>query len=477
MHESDKANVPLVIDLDGTLIRTDSFLEALILVLRRNPLNLFRLPAWILRGKAYTKSRVVAIARPDVALLPYRQEVLDLISKAKQEGRHVVLASGSDSRVVEAVAGHLKLFDDVIGTSGDRNMTRDNKREALEARYGEYDYVGDSSDDAVVLNGAREAFAPAGTTAARQLERQGRGTVIGDAEGFVGPLLRAMRVHQYAKNLLIFVPLFLAQQLTDAARFFDVVTAFIAFSLCASGVYIVNDILDIEPDRRHASKRRRPFASGDASPIAGVLLALICFSAGIVLAVGISQLFLLTLLAYIVATTAYSFYLKRAAILDTLTLAMLYTMRLVAGGVAAGVELSFWLLAFSIFIFLSLALVKRCSELGEMADRGVEKASGRGYSTTDLELLTMMGIASAFTAMLVLALYINAPEVLALYEHPQFLWALCPVLIYWLARVWLLTRRGDMHEDPIVFAIRDRRSYLLAGFAALAVALASGKLF
>ena len=252
--------------------------------------------------------------------------------------------------------------------------------------------------------------------------------------------------------------------------------AFIAFSLSASGVYIINDLVDIESDRRHPKKRFRPFAFGSASPISGVILAGLCFVAGLGGALLINTAFFLALVAYLVVTTAYSFLLKRVAIIDTLTLALLYTARLFAGSLAAGVELSFWLLAFSTFIFLSLALVKRCSELGDMAERGVDKAAGRGYTTDDLDLLNMMGVASAFTAMLVLALYINAPEVLALYEEPRFLWLLCPVLIYWLGRIWLLTRRGEMHDDPIVFAIRDRRSYLMALVAVAAVVLATGRL-
>ena len=472
MHDSTK--IPLVVDLDGTLLRSDSLLESLAVLARTRPLDLFRLPAWLLGGKAHFKASLAKRAQPEVSLFPYREEVVALVREARAEGRTTVLASGANESIVERVNEHLELFDETHGSNDSVNLTRHRKLERIRERHDVYDYVGDSPDDRVLCDEAREAIAPAGTWAARHIRKADNGRVIGEPGGKVGPLIKAMRLHQWAKNILVFVPLFLSQQFTDTTAFINTVVAFIAFSLSASGVYIVNDLVDIESDRRHPKKRFRPFAFGSASPISGMLLAGACFVAGLGGALMINTAFFLALVAYLVVTTTYSFLLKRMAIIDTLTLALLYTARLFAGSLAAGVELSFWLLAFSTFIFLSLALVKRCSELGDMAERGVEKAAGRGYTTDDLDLLVMMGVASAFTAMLVLALYINAPDVLALYEEPRFLWLLCPVLIYWLGRMWLLTRRGQMHDDPIVFAIRDRRSYLMALVAVAAVVLATG---
>ncbi len=475
MHDS--SNIPLVVDLDGTLLRSDSLLESLAVLARTRPLSLLRLPAWVLGGKAHFKSRVAAAAQPNVSLFPYRDEVVQLVRNAREQGRKTILASGANESLVKRVNDHLELFDEVHGSNESVNLTRGRKLERIREQHDVYDYVGDSADDRILCDEAREAFAPAGTWAARHIGKADNGHVLGEPHGVLKPLIKAMRLHQWAKNTLIFLPLFLSQQFTDLSALTSTLIAFIAFSLTASGVYIINDLVDIESDRRHPSKRRRPFANGTASPVTGVLLAGGCFVAGIAGGLLVNTPFLLALLGYLAVTTAYSFELKRRAIIDTLTLAMLYTSRLFAGSLAAGIELSFWLLAFSTFIFLSLALVKRCSELGDMVERGVDKAAGRGYTTDDLELLNMMGVASAFTAMLVLALYINTPDVLALYEEPRFLWILCPVLIYWLGRIWLLTRRGEMHDDPIVFAIRDRRSYLMAAIAVVAVALATGRLF
>ncbi len=473
MHDSSTA--PLVVDLDGTLLRSDSLLESLAILARNRPLSLFRLPVWLLTGKAGFKARLAAVASPDASLYPYREEVIELVREARERGQKTVLASGAHESLVSEVNDHLGLFDETHGSSESVNLTRQHKLDRIREQHDVFDYVGDSADDRVLCDEARKAYAPAGTWAARHIQQSGKGQVIGESEGGSQAMIKAMRLHQWAKNLLVFLPLFLAQQFTDTVALVDTLIAFFAFSLVASGVYIVNDLVDIESDRQHPTKKDRPFASGAASPLAGVLLAVACFGLGTVGALLVNVPFLLALLGYLVVTMAYSFLLKRRAIIDILTLGLLYTSRLFAGALAANVELSFWLLAFATFIFLSLALVKRCSELGDMQARGVDKAAGRGYTTDDIDVLSMMGIASAFTAMLVLALYINAPEVLALYEEPRFLWLLCPVLIYWLGRIWLLTRRGEMHEDPIVFAIRDKRSYLLAALSVAAVVLATGR--
>lgn len=270
--------------------------------------------------------------------------------------------------------------------------------------------------------------------------------------------LHAVRWHQWLKNLLVFVPPIMAHRMADWSAMGSAVLAFISFSLCASSGYLVNDLLDLKADREHPTKRHRPLAAGQISETTAYRLLAGLFFGSVLVALLLPSLFLGILILYFWFTTAYSWRLKQAAIVDVLVLAGLYTLRIIGGGAASSTPVSFWLLAFSMFLFLSLALVKRYAELTGLADRGGEWLAGRGYGAGDLETLAQFGSTSAFMAVLVLALYINSDAVRDLYGRPEVIWLLCPLVLYLLTRVWLLARRGELEEDPLVFLLRDRRS-------------------
>jgi len=292
-----------------------------------------------------------------------------------------------------------------------------------------------------------------------------------DQHTFAKAYLKALRPHQWLKNLLVFIPILASHQLT-VETLGQSLLAFVAFSFVASSVYGFNDLLDLTADRAHPRKRNRPLASG-ALPIAhGTWLALLLSLSGFVLALPLGASFVLVMLAYLATTTAYSLYLKRLVIIDICALTSFFVMRIIAGGVATGIPLSFWLLAFSVFFFFALAAIKRQSEL---FDGIASTASGRGYRVDDLPLVASMATASGYVSVLVVMLYLTSPEVLELYGYPQALWGIGFVLLYWLSRMVIIAHRGNMHDDPLVFAVKDRVSlmcfFLIAAFLIGAVLL------
>jgi 4-hydroxybenzoate polyprenyltransferase/phosphoglycolate phosphatase-like HAD superfamily hydrolase len=471
------ADVPLCVDLDGTLIATDSLWEALLLLAKGRPLDLAQAPLWASRGKAHFKQQIAQRVKVDVALLPYRQDVLEFLREEKQAGRRLVLATASHRSVARAVADHLGIFDEVVA-SDDDNLLGEAKLAELEKRFGtkRFDYVGDSSSDVCLWKAARRAYvvapgrkvlrrATAVCTPHRVFER----TDLGRA------LFKAIRPHQWVKNLLLLVPLILAHKLGDGHKILAGAFAFLAFSLCASAIYIVNDLLDLESDRKHPTKRRRPFAAGKLSVKTGMIL-----SAGLLLiAFGISLplpwQFRGLLAAYLALTTAYSFWLKRKLLVDVILLSALYTHRIISGAAAVEVPLTMWLLAFSMFFFLSLAFAKRYAELIQVEDSGEAHIKGRGYEVRDLRVIESVGPTSGYLAVLVFCNYLDSAVVQSLYPDGRYrlLWLVAPVLLYWITRVWFIARRRQLHEDPIVFAIRDRRSYVCGAMVGLIVLVAS----
>lgn len=454
---------PLCIDLDGTLVRSDLLIEATLVLIKQNPLYLFLLPVWLARGKAALKQAIAARVDLDMALLPYHEALCDWIREQRALGRATVLATASHRKFADAVAAHLGLFDAVYATGDGVNLSGCQKRDRLVAAFGAggFDYAGNDRADLPVWSKARAAIlvgASAGVArqaaASAAIER-----VFPAAPAGWQRYARAIRVHQWLKNLLIFVPLVMAHQVTDPRLLLQAAIAFASFCLCASSVYVLNDLLDLDSDRRHPSKRRRAFAAGTI-PIARALLLIPALLGG---AFGLALLlpgwFLATLGVYYLATLAYSLRLKRVVLIDVMLLALLYTIRVIAGGTATGLGPSFWLLAFSMFLFLSLALVKRYAEFLTVHGQARTTAAGRGYQIEDMEALSQFGIASGYASVLVLALYINSSDVEALYGMPEALWLICPLFLYWVSRVWLLTRRNQMHDDPILFAIGDRQSH------------------
>lgn len=468
---------PLCVDLDGTLIRTDMLWESLFLLLKRQPLAIFLLPLWLSRGKAHLKARIAERVEIDAETLPYAEEFLDWLRAQKAGGRELVLTTATNECIAARIAAHLGIFDRVLASDEVTNLAGARKRERLLQEYGEggFDYAGNAPADLMIWPHAAEGVLVNPLRGVRQAaQRLGRAQrVLADPDVGLRPYLKAMRPHQWLKNVLIFVPLALAHELTNVTLLLQAAVAFLAFSLCASSVYLLNDLLDLPADRRHPTKRRRPFAAGDLPIQSGVVLMAGLLAAAVGLAALLPIGFLGLLATYYVATLAYSFRFKQAALVDVLVLAGLYTIRILAGAAAVAVEPSFWLLAFSMFFFLSLALVKRYSELLTLRSEGRVTAAGRGYGPHDLETLSQLGTASGYMAVLVLALYISSDQVRILYSRPEAIWLLCPLLLYWISRVWMMTRRDEMHEDPVVFAVEDRRSHLLAliGLATMAVAL------
>ena len=465
---------PLVLDLDGTVSRTDTLVEALLRLAAQAPLALLALlPVLFTAGRAAFKQRVAAAAPLEPASLVFNEDVLDLARAARAAGRPVLLVTAADRNVAETVGGYLDLFDAVYASDGVLNLKGANKANFLVDRFGAggFDYVGDAAADIPVWRQAATAYVVAPSAgllaAARAACPQVR--AVGARPGAMARLrvwARALRVHQWAKNVLVFVPMVGAHRF-NLPTLASGALAFAAFSLCASSVYLLNDLLDLPHDRRHASKRRRPFASGALDIAQAPPLIVASLLGGFAIAAALNLRFVVMLAVYYACTLSYSLFLKRLPVWDVMMLAGLYTLRVFAGSAATRISMSPWLLAFSMFLFFCLAVVKRQTELVQhVRDGRGEKLGGRGYLPEDLDMLRGMATSSGYMAVLVMALYVNSPEVLALYRHPSALWVLCPILLFWVSRVLMLSHRGLMNDDPVVFALRDRLS-LLVGVAAL----------
>lgn len=450
----------LVVDLDGTLVNSDMLVENLFLFLRHYPLRVFSLFFWLLGGKARFKGRLADAVLPSCDDLPYNKPLVKWLEQQRDAGFKLVLATASDMRIAKAVAEHLGIFDEVIGTES-HNLSSHRKQAALIERFGEkgYAYIGNSSADLPVWRSASAihvANPERGVlAAARKLGHIGE--IFDDRPAYVRTVLKALRVHQWTKNTLIFVPLLASHRIFELPLLWSGLLAFIAFGACASSVYLLNDLLDLPDDRQHPTKRNRPLAAGTLPILHALFLIPGLLVAAFALALWqLPWQFAAVLAAYYLLTLAYSLWLKRVVMLDVVTLAMLYTVRVIAGGAAMALAVTFWILAFCMFIFLSLAFVKRYTELHDARQKGKkDKSAGRGYYPADFELLASLGGASGYLSVLVLALYINEAASATLYRSPEWMWAACPLLLFWLSRVWLLAHRGQMHDDPIVFALRD----------------------
>ncbi len=456
-----RVSSPLVLDLDGTLTYTDTLLESVLLLLKRSPWMIFHLVFWALQGPWALKSQVARRVTLHVAALPWRQDLLDWLRGQHAAGRTLVLATAAHRSVAQAAADHLQLFDHVLATDGGVNLKGPRKLAAIQALVGpDFVYAGDSRADlpiwsasaAVVLADVAPALAariPSAIPVEARFQR---------AAGGLALWLKAIRVHQWVKNLLLLVPLFTAFAFNQADKVLAAGLIFVAFSLAASGTYVMNDLWDLENDRQHPRKKDRAFASGRIGVMAGVAAAVLLVAAGLLLALALSKSAALALAGYVVLTTAYSWTLKGYVLIDVITLALLYTYRVLAGAVATGIEVSAWLLAFSAFTFFSLALVKRCAELVTLEHAGRKVAQGRDYRVSDLVVLWPFGTAASVSAVVVFGLYASAPETAARFTRPQGLWLVALGMMYWYGRLWIKTARGEMDDDPIVFALRDRGS-------------------
>ncbi|SDX00029.1 4-hydroxybenzoate polyprenyltransferase [Ruegeria halocynthiae] len=451
----------LAVDLDGTLIASDMLHETFWASISQNWRAMFAAPVALIKGRAALKSKLQDLGQVSVDALPYNQAVIEYIKTWRESGNPAVLVTASDQRIADQIAAHVGVFDAVYGSDGNINLKGINKAKFLEQKYGAngFAYVGDSNADLAVWDKANKAITVNASGALRdkvnhldcEVEHLTTGGVSRRA------YLRAMRPHQWVKNVLVFLPMIAAHSFTTHTMV-NSLFAFMSFCLIASSVYVVNDLLDLKADREHPRKRNRPFASGAIPVSHGIWMAGGLLFAGGMLAALTNLAFAGIIVIYFGLTTAYSVALKRKLIVDVCTLAGLYTIRIIAGGAATEIGLSVWLLAFSIFLFFSLAAVKRQAELVDSAKRGTLKTSGRDYQVDDLPVMTQMAVASGYLSVLVLALYLNSPGVVALYAWPVALWGICPILLYWISRVIMITHRGHMHDDPIVFAARDRVS-------------------
>lgn len=467
---------PLCVDLDGTLIHSDLLIESALALFARKPWSVFAMLGWLLRGKAHLKRQIAERVSIDLSLLPYNHDLIDWL-RQQRGTRQVVLCTASHATLAVQVAEAVDCFDEVMASDGKINLSGSNKAKALVKRFGErgFDYVGNARVDFAIWKHSRAAIVvEQGQRLSRQVVR-----LCEVARRFDRPAaglkvwLKALRVHQWIKNVLVFLPLLAAHRMFDLQAVAHAALAFLCFGLCASSVYLTNDLLDLSSDRQHHRKRHRPFAAGRLPLVAGPVAAIVLLVVGFILAaLLLPRMFILVLAGYYVLTTAYSFRLKRVVMLDVLVLALLYTTRILAGASALGAPPSFWLLAFSMFIFLSLAMVKRYTELLAAQKVGKVKTSGRGYDVDDIPLIQSLGGSSGYLAVLVLALYIDSTASSALYRHPHYLWLLCPLLLYWISRTWAIAHRGIMHDDPVVFAVMDNTSRLLLVIAAVIVATA-----
>jgi 4-hydroxybenzoate polyprenyltransferase/phosphoserine phosphatase len=468
----------LCVDLDGTLIATDTLWESLLLLVKHHPRVALRAPFWLLRGRAYLKRRIALCVRPNAATLPYRSDVLDFVREAHRRGRHVVLATASDHQVATEVAGHLGCFSGVLASDGTSNLAESRKSDALVRRFGfgEFDYIGDSRADLASFASANRALL---VDPSPLLLRKVR-AVAKVHHIFAAPkrrwttVLRALRVQQWIKNVLVFVPLVMAHKIQDGPRLVAASVLFIVFSLLASGVYVANDLLDLEADRQHPRKKHRPFAAGALSIPAGVALSagLVC-GALTVSALTFPAQIVACIAAYAGLAAAYSYRLKRIVVADVIVLASLYVVRIVAGALAVSVPLSHWLVGFSMFIFLSLALMKRHAELTLLDRGGRTDAAGRGYQTQDREWLGSAGIASGYLSVVVLALYVTSKDVEVLYRSPTILWPVCVAVLFWITSMWALAHRGSIDDDPLVVTLKDPVSQAIGALVAVLTCVAA----
>lgn len=469
----DIGHSPLFVDLDGTYTKTDLLFESFLVAIKQNPLILFYCLFWLLKGKAYLKYQLSLHSEVKARSLPLNKEFYSFLLTQKKNGRKLYLATATNEKFARAIIDNDRIFDGYISSTEKVNLKGKYKLQEIKKLSPNFSYAGNDAVDFEIFQEAEQKLLVNPSYAARKKISQAPVTQVFDLNYFDSKAwLKQLRVHQWLKNLLIFVPLFVAGQFTNIYNIAIIACAFFAFSLLASATYIINDLLDLESDRAHSRKRNRPLASGQISIQQGMLASLVLFVVSISLSLVIGLPFFYVILMYLCLTLFYSFKVKQYIAMDVLTLALLYTIRIFAGAAAIGVVASFWLIAFSIFVFLSLALVKRCSEIQSMGVEGKKRAKGRDYTVEDYAVLKSFGASSAMMAVLMFCFYINNNVLTDQYQQPNLLWLIVPALCYWLMRMWIKTHRGEMHDDPIVFSFTDKGSLTTIGFCALITVVA-----
>jgi len=431
------------------------------------------MPLWVLKGKAYFKHKVAEIAQPDVSLLPYNHTFIDFLREEKNRGRQLYLATASNIKYAEKVAEYLGIFDGVLASTREYNLKGKNKLLACQKISNQFAYAGDATVDFDIFKESIEShLVNPGKKALGMTERQPVSKIWHGKSVSIRIWFKALRIHQWLKNILLFVPLFVSGKYTDPENIFLVLIGFLAFSVLASATYLINDLLDLDADRQHPRKKLRPFASGDLSISHGVIGLLVLSIVVLALASYTPIGFQLCLFSYLLFTLGYSFFLKYYVIADVIALAGLFTVRIIAGALILNVSLSFWLLAFSMFLFFSLALVKRCAEIKMLEQMNQFNSSGRDYNVSDYDLMQSLGVTSAFMSILLMAFYVQDAYSGSVYSQPVVLWLTLPAFVYWLCRMWLKTSRSEMHDDPIIFSLKDKGSIVTIAFICIVTLVA-----
>ena len=459
----------LFVDLDGTLIKSDLLFECLVPIIKNYFYAIFLAPFWLLKGKAYLKDKFSDLVSINPEILPYNNNVLEYIRKEKENGSKIILATASNIKLAKSISDYLGIFDDVIASSKEENLKGKNKLNKIKLYIEnnninkEFSYIGDSEADVKIFNETNIPIVVGNKNVFNKIKSKNDKTTFVDGENdfSLKKFFKMIRTYQWVKNFLIFLPLILAHKFLDVNLLLKALVAFFSFSFLASSVYIINDIMDVESDRIHPSKKNRPIASGAVKISSALKVAFILMPLSFIISIFLGKEFLFVLLTYFITTSCYSFYLKKIMLVDILILSLLYTVRIFAGGVALNIYLSPWLFMFSLFFFFSLACAKRYSELYAVRNNLQDEIKGRGYQAQDLEQIQIFGSSSGYIAILIFALYIQSDISMKLYKTPSFFWALCPIMLYWISRVWLLSHRGQMTQDPIIFALKDKVSYIV----------------
>lgn len=467
---------PLVVDLDGSLLRSDSLHESVAANLR-HPGTLLRASLALRRGRAAVKRELAPAASETLQCAPLNEAVVAFVDAAAESGREVVLATGADETVAREIAARVPAIGDVMASDGVTNLTGRRKADALVARYGDggFDYIGNAAVDEQIWNAADLAYLATTRRDGVPAWTRGRafaGTLRDPRPSPARAWSRALRVHQSLKNVLLFLPLVASHSFTDSALVARAGVGFVAFTLMASAVYLLNDTLDIASDRAHPRKRLRPIAAGWISPLLAMMVSILLVVSGLLVGSVLGTAFMAVLVTYAVMTTTYSFWLKRVAVVDIVMLALLYMVRIVAGAIATGITLSFWFTGVTLFLFLSLALVKRYAEAHQAKEAGRD-IRGRGYSGDDVHAILALGAGTGVASVLLMAIYIQSDAVSALYPAPVVLWLVIPLYFSWIAHLWLTAGRGQVHDDPLVFALRDPASLVTGGLVVVVFTIAS----
>ena len=454
---------PIVVDLDGTLTPTDTLVESLIKLCKKSPIQFLYSWKFLFFGIATFKQRVSDLISLDVKRLPYRADLVAFLKKEKKAGRRLILATAADRKIASAVADHMGLFDDVLSSDGKANLKGTKKLQAIQNLVGnDFVYAGDSKADLKVWQASESAIVVGNNVGVANKARSLTKTTqtFASPRPCIGDWLRILRLRHWLKNSLMFIPAITGMTVANAVALYDLAGGFFAFGMLTSATYIFNDLWDLESDRGHPTKCQRPLASADISIVSSIAIGVVLILLGLVVGYCLNFAFFLSMLMYMFTTGAYSAAIKKLVVMDILVLASLLTLRIVLGGLLCNLEISSWLLAFSFTAFFSLAILKRCTELVNLKTRNLTWVDGRGYSVKDLDFLWPAGISATVCSIVIFLQYISNEEVIGNYQSPALLWVAGFGITYWMSRLWIMTARGDMDDDPIAFATKDKTSLI-----------------